>query len=377
MGISAGKAVKGAVRALVKHAFHTEPLREGMTRSYSHASHVIIDCGMDLRRKPPSVRTGAGLVRWYYTTRLKTMVETGRTVVLVFDSTRGTPLNKSACHNKFRPVARPADGCPLYTDKGPLPDAWHTVMASGYRRLALFEYLLMGLRARLTKGPDARKEQAAGAGAVFAHTPYSPVTHYGSDLLGGGVVELTQTGAPGLCPGPHGEGDMRCPAWSEFFASQPGAGIIIVRAFDLDLMAIYAARPPPPTPVLVHIANPTPASAEFISVPRLHAGLAGLGVSPDKFVTALILCGTDFFEGVKGVGGDKIVRAALHHPHAAVDAPEDLLRAASPRYKGPLTPGARARVAWNLAYWQSVGAWPAPGRSGGWHEQGGRMYPAS
>ena len=314
MGIQDGTRIKELLRR-ERCVLEKEKAMQGLSRTYLESRYWIIDCMLDIYTKPPHVKTGSQLVYWYFSTRILPALLHNKTLVLIFDDCRRTPQNKAACQQKRRArVSALPDGL-FVSDAGELPE-WYPLLGSGKYRAMVFEYLLMGLAGRV------ESVTAPHNGVVFVHRPYAKHSFYDTQWMNGGVVELTNTQSPRLAnPIAHGEGDMLCRLWSDFFASQNPFAKIVIRSKDLDMAGIYSARAPRGDCHL-HITTIQPhrnkaektVQFEFLRVRNLHSTLLPTQEKALTFTYALILAGSDFCEGVRGVAGRNIVSQALAMP---------------------------------------------------------------
>ena len=368
MGNPSGAKVLALLRKRYPSAFLTESRTEYTSHHYNVSHSVIIDVNIDIRHKPPDIVSGQGLVNWFYRTRVWPYYRDGKRLVLVFDSGRDTPLTKRATHKKYRPVARAQgpDG-PLFASEKALPKKWMKCIASGYMRLALFEFLLIHIQHKLSG--DYK-------GVVYAHLPSSDVSHYDTEFLSGNVVELTSTGANHPPATTHGEGDLRCRVWSDHLAHETRP--TVVRAFDYDMLAVYLARELSGR-VMLHIRNPSSRTAEFINIPRLHELLKKDSISRVRLTAALVACGSDYFEGVSGIGGDRIVHTILTSPDEGVASvwpiTDSILMRAAAKGKSyvAVSSAARLRAEWNMLYLSSE--LHPPAYNHGWRRHGKWLRP--
>lgn len=311
MGIDGGAKIKALLRAAAPHAFLVEPRRGAHTDLYKESKHWIVDWMIELYRKPPTVRYWRDFVPWCMETWVAPALSSGVTMVMIFDNSAKTPKNKAECQGERRARVKVTVPVVDIRDDDVIPD-WTHFMQTGGMRPRLYVYLLEGLRAAILRMDSSRI-----AGALYAHCPYSAAAPPDQIFLQGGVVELTETGVPGPPECGHGEGDMLCRTWADFFLT---TGMhdrpIIVRSVDLDMLAIFAIKE---TPVLLHIGNvvaPQGKSkqkthAEFIDIKALCTALKKRGVRMDDFVFALILSGTDYTKKVPGIGGGRVVNAVI------------------------------------------------------------------
>lgn len=244
----------------------------------------------------------------------------------------------------------------------------------------VFEYLLMGVCAHVEGMTTAH------GGCLFVNRPWAHDNLYATSWLSGGAVEVTRTGRP-MPEGPHvhGEGDMLCRVWSDFFAKTDPAAKIVIRSKDLDMLGIYAASPPRGD-CRLHITTTKDRKFEFIHVPNLHQKVLRTRERALSFVYSLILAGSDYCEGVHGVSGLNLVKAALAAPDGdqVVCCVERRHRVDKKRLERWITrsaPRSRAAVAlsrhrlmfcranWNLDYWMSNVRVPDPIAYGGWSRQ--------
>ena len=237
MGIKDGTRIKAHLRQLGAGVLEEESMVKSTSRSYMEADYWIIDCMLDIYTKPPFVKTGKQLTRWYFNKIISALL-LNKTVVLICDDSRRVPQNTAACQKKRRSNAPDLPDGLTITDDGELPE-WYALLSSGKYRLMIFEYLLMGLSAHV----DGMTTEHNGC--LFVSRPWSRRSLYDTTWLSGGFVEITKTGRPmpqNDCV--HGEGDMLCRVWSDFFANTNPHAKIVIKSKDLDMLGIYAAKEP-------------------------------------------------------------------------------------------------------------------------------------
>jgi hypothetical protein len=385
MGIQDGTKIKAHLRGLDCGILTSEKIVKRTTQTYMDSQYWIIDCMLDIYTKPPYVMTGRQLTRWYFNKILPALF-LGKTVVLIYDDSRMVPQNKAACQQKRRSKApKLPDGLTIKDDET-LPD-WYSLLSSGKYRLMIFEYLLMGLSSHVSGMTTEH------SGVLFVSKPWSRQSLYDTDWLSGGVVELTSTGSP-TPPGPkiHGEGDMLCRVWSDFFGEKNPNAKIVIRSKDLDMLGIYAARPPLGD-CSIHITS-SPKSYEFIRVKPLHLNLLRTRERALGFTYALILAGSDFCEGIKGISGSNLVKTTIEtqtedqplyfngkRPKICKKRLNNLMNKACRRSKKGFSINphrlAFCRANWNLDYWMSMKKIPDPLKYGGWRKEDGGFMPIS
>ena len=392
MGIQDGTRIKAHLRTCYSGIVERERVMQGFSATYHASDYWIIDCMLDIYTKPPTITTGASLVYWYFSTRVLPALLQGKTLVLIFDDCRRTPQNKAACQKKRRSRVEALPDGLFVSDGGALPD-WYRALGSGKYRPMIFEYLLMGIASRIESVTVPHR------GVVFANLPFSSDSFYDTNWMRGGIVELTRTGAEHP-PEPivHGEGDMLCRIWSDFFASKNPAAKQVIRSKDLDMVGIYSAKAPQGDCHL-HLTTMLPKKTktkhtmyEFLRVRNMHSNLFQRRSRALSFTYALILAGSDYCEGVRGIAGIHLVRNALSSaededivtvtpgkaPQVCKKRLQGLLNKSSRRSCHPLSQQVKMyrRANWNLGYWMSNSRVPSPERYGGWRkEQSGFMLP--
>ena len=389
MGIQDGTRIKAHLRDAGRGIMEREKVMQGFSASYMNSRYWIIDCMLDIYTKPPHVTTGSALVYWYFSTRVLPALLQGKTLVLIFDDSRRTPQNKAARQQKRRGRVQPLPDGLFICDGGELPD-WYRVLGSGKYRPMVFEYLLMGLEARIAS------LQTPHEGIVFANRPYGKESFYDTAWMRGGIVELTKTGANHPRePIVHGEGDMLCRIWSDFFAASDPTARQVIRSKDLDMLGIYSATAPRGDCSL-HITTIKSKKGvnefEFIRVKNMHRTLFQSRARALSFTYALILAGSDYCEGVRGIAGIHIIRnmlagkedenvvqiGAKGPPKICKKRLQSLLNKSTRRKCNPLSMQTTMyrRANWNLGYWMSNTKVPSPETYGGWkREQSGFMMP--
>jgi hypothetical protein len=385
MGIKDGTRIKAHLRSLGAGVLEHESMIRSTSRSYMEADVWIIDCMLDIYTKPPFVKTGKQLTRWYFNKIISALL-LNKTVVLICDDSRRVPQNKAACQKKRRSNAPSLPDGLTITDDGELPE-WYSLLSSGKYRLMIFEYLLMGLSAHVD-GMTTEHE-----GCLFVSRPWARQSLYDTTWLSGGFVEVTRTGRPmpsSTCV--HGEGDMLCRVWSDFFAQENPNAKIVIKSKDLDMLGIYAAKNPLGDCQL-HITTTKGKNQqmEFVRVKRLHSRLLKTRERALSFVYALILAGSDYCEGVYGVSGLNLVKTALDTPNEEqviqcyTKRPKvdkrflEKLVTRSSKKQGAFNMKKQrlsyCRANWNLDYWMSNTRVPDPLKYGGWQKQADGFMP--
>ena len=385
MGIKDGTRIKAHLRQLGAGVLEEESMVKSTSRSYMEADYWIIDCMLDIYTKPPFVKTGKQLTRWYFNKIISALL-LNKTVVLICDDSRRVPQNKAACQKKRRSNAPELPDGLTITDDGELPE-WYALLSSGKYRLMIFEYLLMGLSAHV----DGMTTEHSGC--LFVSRPWSRRSLYDTTWLSGGFVEITKTGRPmpqNDCV--HGEGDMLCRVWSDFFANTNPHAKIVIKSKDLDMLGIYAAKEPKGDCQLHITTTKGPKKRlEFVRVRQLHRRVLKTPERALSFVYSLILAGSDYCEGVQGVSGLNLVKTMLtlpndeqviqcHNNRPKVDKRllERMIRKAAPRKRNFSVKSHRlsfCRANWNLDYWMSNTRVPDPLRYGGWERKSEGFMP--
>lgn len=393
MGIKEGTQIKKYIRGAHKGVIEEEAAKGGQSEVYRLAKYWIVDCMLDVYTKPPYVKTGRQLSWWFYNKFVAALMA-DKTVVLIFDDSRRVPQNKAACQAKRRsnPPVVPDDLC--ITDDDELYEPWYDLVNTGKYRLMIFEYLLMNLDARV-KGMTTNHD-----GCLFVSRPWASRSFYDTTWLSGGPVEITSTGRA-MPPGPHvhGEGDMLCRVWSDHFAATDPDATIVIRSKDLDMLGIYSITPPKGDCHLhVTTSKAQPQKYEFIRVRHMHRHLFKNRERAMSFVYSLILAGSDYCEGITGIGGLRLVRQALEQPdkdnvmqftdkrpHVAKKRMQldkkrlmAYLGRASSKKAPPSLEANRlslCRASWNMDYWLFNNKVPDPIAYGGWERTANGYMP--
>ena len=393
-----------------------------LARSPSYDNrHVVIDVQLDVyaaKRKKPE--TGAEFVAHYFRTRVQPVLDSKTTLVLIFDNGSKTPRCKAATQMKRRRNKALVDlHFPIGDDEMlPVEREWYNLLATTPVRSRLFEYMLYGLTRAVEAYTDGMEEHY---GTVYASAPWLSTCHFGeSKFTRGQFLELTNLG-PELAPLPpvscQGEGDMLCYVWSNFLHDQQQdkprdeRKAVVVTSKDLDMIGIYSSMRSKGD-VLLHITSSNandgqPRRYGFLDVRVLwedvFAGSLQRGL---HFTLSLVLSGSDFSEGVRGINGLRIVRTALGlrpikdpmkrsnagnrsyfsqdnlmiRGHASAPMVlkrrvERILRTASTKKSFVFNqPFMLRRASWNLLYWANIENKPDPEAVEAWRTNDKGIY---
>jgi hypothetical protein len=381
-----------------------EPKYDQSTRSasYARANFVVVDFMLHIysAKRPLERESGASLVAHIFATLVRPALEARQTLALVFDNSQKVPSCKAATQMKRRRTKpRVPEDLPIGDDCELEYKDWYNLLATSSVRARLMEYVLHGLSRAISQFTEGAEECY---GIVYASAPWRRTCSYGEPrLVSGAFLELTHRGAPLPPESAQGEGDLLCKVFSDFLFEQPGNETGVVASKDLDMLGIYACTPSKGR-VLLHITTKDLGGRRhygFVDVCVLwrhvfqNSALRGM-----HFALALVLAGSDFCEGVRGIDGLRILRAALglrpaadpakrsnpaqpvffddarlmvtgdsDHPCIRQKRMERILSTASSRPGFVFTqPYMLRRASWNILYWSNLGHIPSPEKAAAW-----------
>lgn len=384
--------------------FH-EPKSQGQ-----YASHTIENCSLFIvdfmlavysMWQPVDMR-GRDLIAHIFTTLVHPALLRKQTLFLVFDNPKKVPPCKAATQMKRRRtmMAVPED-LPISDDAILRSDDRYKLLATSKVRARLMEYILHGLMRAIHDFTSGAEDQY---GVVYASTPWRAAPSFGDPrLTSGGFLELTRTGAP--CPRPtsQGEGDPICRVLADKMAQfMEVEGPVVVDSKDLDMLGIFSASPPKNSVFLrISVRDGASGGREFvfIDVDALWESVFRMSSARAlHFTLALILAGSDFCEGVRGIAGLRILRTALGlrparepHKRSAPARPDFfepgqlmvqrdgprlsiamgnlmriLVNASTRRTVDQKQPNMLKRAVWNLRYWLDLDTIPSPLETRAW-----------
>lgn len=391
---------------------YDEPKHDHSTRSasYARADFVVVDFMLHIysAKRPLERETGASLVAHIFNTLVRPALEAGQTLALVFDNSRKVPSCKAATQMKRRRTKpRVPEDLPIGDEHELDYKDWYNLLSTSSVRARLMEYVLHSLARAIANFTEGAEDCY---GIVYASAPWRSKCSYGEPkFVNGAFLELTHRGAPLPPESVHGEGDLLCKVFSDFLFEQPGNKTGVVASKDLDMLGIYACTPSAGR-ILLHIT-----SKELSG--RRHYGFVDVCVlwkhvfqnSPLRgmhFALALVLAGSDFCEGVRGINGLRILRAALglrpaadlakrsqparpdffnderlmvtgncDHPCIRQKRMERILTTASTRPGFVFNqPYMLRRASWNILYWSNLGYIPSPEKAAAWQKDAKGAY---
>lgn len=299
----------------------------------------------------------------------------------------------------------------LITDDGELPNDWYAMINTSYYRSMIFEYILLNLKQSAMEYSLDYKAHVfndAKEGKLYVSQPFSSRTFYDTTVTDGSVCEYTIPSDKSLVFNKavmtrsgekrarsdddiftfpeQGEGDIICKLFTDAFTHVFPDDIHVVRSKDLDMLAIYSAGPCTGK-VHVHIGNIKEKGKtlyEFINISILWSSLyknnINLGLS---YTYVLILAGTDYCEGVFGIGGctlftrfmsckEEIVKLKDNQLTLNQVALGKILYKTKAKTPANLNVGMKMRAQWNLLYWYNIMSQPEVNK--GWKKARGGNY---
>jgi hypothetical protein len=383
MGIKEGKKIKEMLLQQYPGAMVHERLQGRRSPKYDECRYWILDMMIDLYTVPPTVATWRDFIDWFIGTWVTPCLSGDKTLVIVFDNSSKSPRNKADCQKK-RKLSNPAEKIAItdICDDGVFPNLAGLIATREMRNRAVL-YLLVGVRAHL-------QSVKPGGARVFVQCPL--VAGSKEEYQRGDAVELTDTHFPLPAECNHGEADLLIRTWCDHFLQMEPSASIVVRSIDLDMLPILSAYQ---TPVYLHIGKVAPkrpdqrkkpfkgpppkTHAEYIDIVALGRALKRSGIHINDFIYACILAGTDYFNGVTGIGGGRIVatllKGSLQFSGARLVESQSRVQkllglAASRSADVLLSREQQARVRWNHEYWLSKVGVPDPLAGGGWVADG-------
>lgn len=337
------------------------------SKSYEKACAIIIDVQLDAYRA--RLRrfglTGKQFIDDIFNTRIRPALSAGQHLVLVFDNSVKVPKCKHPTQsartansvqikqmnvvNEFGNIVFVKDKEPMLVDirfgdefilPGQVPlldknkeyvyntegkrktvDQFYQLLSTRNLRAKLIRYMIQALYKKINVETRANPSLK---GIVYVSLPKlsEPIEVSVGDeelplLLSGAFAELTRTGAQLPNESVHGEGDMICKIWSDFFGEtlcKTEAGIgkaVVVVSIDKDMLGIYACSRSS-APVLLHITNDKEKGFGFLNVKTLWEDVFNDSENrAQHFALALVLGKSDYCEGVRGISGERILRTAL------------------------------------------------------------------